>query len=163
LPLVLDADALFMLTQPEYSQLLTNQSPVILTPNAVERKRLDDSNVELTDSCIIVEKGAVDKIQPIYPQWPSLRCDEVGGRKRSGGIGDVLAGTMGTVVAWNSILTRRGQANPTDLPLSCWTACCFVKRATKRAFDVHRRSMTAPDVLEALGPAIDEMTKETLT
>jgi ATP-dependent NAD(P)H-hydrate dehydratase len=160
LPLVLDADALFMLAQPDYHQLLTNQSLVVLTPNAVERKRLDNSNIELPDSCIIVEKGAIDKIQPINPQWPSLQCDEVGGWKRSGGIGDVLAGTIGTLVAWNTILTKQGQATPSDLPLACWSACCFVKHATKLAFDVHRRSMTAPDVLQALGPAIDEMTKE---
>jgi ATP-dependent NAD(P)H-hydrate dehydratase len=106
-----------------------------------------------------VEKGAIDKIQSINSQWPSLQCDEMGGWKRSGGIGDVLAGTTGTLVAWNSILTRQDQATSMDLPLACWTACCFVKRATKRAFDVHRRSMTAPDVLEALGPTIDEMTR----
>jgi ATP-dependent NAD(P)H-hydrate dehydratase len=165
LPLVLDADALFLLTQPDYRHVLTNQSLVVLTPNAVERKRLEESDVVLPETCIIVEKGACDNIVPAVvsnSHWESLRCEEPGGLKRSGGIGDVLAGTMGTLVAWNRILTQQNKASADDLPLACWTACCFVKFATKRAFDKHRRSMTAPDVLHELGPAIDEMTKETV-
>ncbi|KAL3919015.1 MAG: hypothetical protein SGILL_003965 [Bacillariaceae sp.] len=161
LPLVLDADALFLLTQPEYYTLLTDQSWVILTPNAMERKRLlaDSCEVVLPDTCIILEKGAVDIIRPVNDSvLHSMRCGEQGGLKRSGGIGDVLAGTTGTLVAWNDILNKKELASYHDLPLACWTACCFVKQATKKAFDIHKRSMTAPDVLEALGPVIDEMT-----
>ncbi|KAG7339649.1 ATP-dependent (S)-NAD(P)H-hydrate dehydratase [Nitzschia inconspicua] len=158
LPLVLDADALFLLTQPEYWQILTNDSIVVLTPNAMERKRLDESNVVLPDTCVILEKGATDKIQPVNQQWQSFHCQEVGGLKRSGGIGDVLAGTVGTVLAWNNILTQQGSACKDDVPLACWTACCFVKRATKVAFGIHQRGMTAPDVLHALGPSINDMT-----
>lgn len=162
LPLVLDADALFMLSQPEYKELLTNDSIVVLTPNVVEKKRLDESGVVLPDHCVVLEKGGIDKIQPLNNDWQSLECNELGGLKRSGGIGDVLAGTTGTLLAWNRILTQRHETSPQNVPLACWTACCFVKRAAKRAFDIHRRSMTAPDVLDALGPAIDDMTKKTI-
>jgi ATP-dependent NAD(P)H-hydrate dehydratase len=87
-----------------------------------------------------------------------MGCNERGGLKRSGGIGDILSGTTGTLVAWNNILARKGVATSQDLALACWTACCFVKRSTKKAFDIHRRSMTAPDILLELGPVIDEMT-----
>jgi ATP-dependent NAD(P)H-hydrate dehydratase len=162
LPLVMDADSLFMLTQPDYHRLLTDDSLVVLTPNAIERKRLDDSNVVLPSTCVILEKGAEDKIEPENSEWQPLKCNEQGGLKRSGGIGDVLAGTTGTLMAWNSILTEHDQASPNDVPLACWTACCFVKHATKKAFDIHRRSMTAPDVLDMLGPAVDDMTNETI-
>jgi ATP-dependent NAD(P)H-hydrate dehydratase len=159
LPLVLDADALYMLTQEDYHNLLTDESWVVLTPNSVERKRLRDSKARLPDTCIIVEKGAVDKIQPVNDcVLHPLQCEEQGGLKRSGGIGDVLAGTTGTLVAWNDILNKQDESSHHHLPLACWTACCFVKHATKKAFDVHKRSMTAPDVLHALGPTIDEMT-----
>ena len=160
LPVVIDADALFLLTLPKYKTLLSDESSVVLTPNAMEIKRLRDSSPRLPDRCIIIEKGAIDSIQlaSISSQSPSLVCGEAGGLKRSGGIGDVLAGTCGALVAWNNILTNRGQASFDDLPLACWTACCFVKRSTKKAFDIHRRSMTAPDILQELGPTIDEMT-----
>lgn len=169
LPLVIDADALFLLTLPKYrNNLLSNDSSVILTPNAMELKRMKNNN-NLPDRCLIIEKGAVDVIRPANLASSSndnsssttgtvMTCDEVGGLKRSGGIGDILAGTTGTLVAWNNILTNRGKATYDDLPLSCWTACCFVRRTTKVAFDRHRRSMTAPDILEELGPVIDHMT-----
>jgi ATP-dependent NAD(P)H-hydrate dehydratase len=167
--LVIDADALFLLTLPKYrNNLLSNDSSVILTPNAMELKRMKNNN-NLPDRCLIIEKGAVDVIRPANLASSSndnsssttgtvMTCDEVGGLKRSGGIGDILAGTTGTLVAWNNILTNRGKATYDDLPLSCWTACCFVRRTTKVAFDRHRRSMTAPDILEELGPVIDHMT-----
>jgi ATP-dependent NAD(P)H-hydrate dehydratase len=168
LPLVIDADALFLLTLPKYQTLLSDESLVILTPNAMELKRLRDSGLtSLPDRCIVIEKGAMDSIkqgsaslQPqTQTQTPAMMvCGETGGLKRSGGIGDVLAGTCGTMVAWNKILTDRNEASFDDIPLACWTACCFVKRSTKKAFDVHRRSMTAPDKLQELVPTIDEMT-----
>jgi ATP-dependent NAD(P)H-hydrate dehydratase len=133
LPLVIDADALFLLTLPKYrNNLLSNDSSVILTPNAMELKRMKNNN-NLPDRCLIIEKGAVDVIRPANLASSSndnsssttgtvMTCDEVGGLKRSGGIGDILAGTTGTLVAWNNILTNRGKATYDDLPLSCWTA-----------------------------------------
>lgn len=188
LPLVIDADALFLLTLPKYrNNLLSNDSLVILTPNAVELKRIRESDNDTTNKfpkrCLIIEKGAVDIIQQANSALSAfnnnsidiqadnhsdsntstststiITCDEVGGLKRSGGIGDILAGTVGTLVAWNNILTNRDKATYDDVPLSCWTACCIVKQATKVAFDRHRRSMTAPDIIQELGPVIDRMT-----
>lgn len=153
IPLVLDADALFLLTLGPYQTLLQPSSSVILTPNKVERKRLESSEENLKH-CIIVEKGQYDDIQ--Y-DGRTLICGEDGGLKRSGGLGDILAGTLGTLIAWNAIMSSQGVASSRDIPLACWTGCCFVKRATRRAFVAHRRSMTAPDVLTQLGPVVNEM------
>ena len=156
-PLVLDADALWMLTLEQYKQLLTNESPVILTPNAMEWKRLQEANFEPPSSCIVVEKGHHDKVwKNGSDESQLLVCAEEGGLKRSGGLGDILAGTLGTMVAWNRIIQDR-QKDGGDLHLSCWTACCIVKRATKQAFEKHKRSMTAPDVLSELGSVVNEM------
>jgi ATP-dependent NAD(P)H-hydrate dehydratase len=162
--LILDADALYMLTLAEYRDILQGYDKVILTPNVVEYKRLfgDNSNDEDNKDCptslalaVIVEKGRYDKI---YANGTMVyTCGEEGGLKRSGGIGDILAGSLGTLTAWHVILKDQGVASAADLPLSCWTACCFVRRATKTAFDSKRRSMTAPDVLEQLGPSINVM------
>jgi len=167
LPLVIDADALFLLTLLKYQNLLTENSNVILTPNKIELQRLRESNNNLStlpQRCLIVEKGAVDIIRPGNNNSSTskilLCCNEVGGLKRSGGIGDILSGTMGALVAWNNIMSIREEATDDDLPLSCWTACCFVKQATKAAFDRYRRSTTAPDILSELGPSIDRMTSD---
>jgi ATP-dependent NAD(P)H-hydrate dehydratase len=176
LHVVLDADALFMMSLPEYQGILPGYDKAVLTPNIVEYKRLfpaGEGKSGNLNHVTVVRKGKVDEVMVVQddddvgeneqqPQAIShrshLTCSEPGGLKRSGGIGDVLAGTLGTTVAWHSILVQRGVASANDLPLSCWTACCFVKRATNTAFQAKRRSMTAPDVLEALGASIDQMT-----
>jgi ATP-dependent NAD(P)H-hydrate dehydratase len=172
-PLVLDADALFLLTLEPYQQLLTNASPVVLTPNVMERKRLQGLEKYWKDHAVVIEKGEFDVIHftttinssssSSSSNFSTMTCEEVGGLKRSGGLGDILAGTLGTLVAWNNILTKQGVASADDLPLACWTACSFVKSSTHQAFLQHRRAMTAPDVLAELGPTIDQMTTPTRT
>lgn len=164
LHLVLDADALYMLSLTEYRNILAGYDKVVLTPNVVEYKRLfEGKSVEGDDtssfaSAVIVQKGATDIIYGSGEK--QFVCGEQGGLKRSGGLGDVLAGTLGTLTAWHVILMQRGVSAPADWPMSCWTACCFTRRATKKAFTSKHRAMTAPDVLEALGPSINEMVTE---
>lgn len=155
IPLVLDADALFLLTLEPYQKALENYDTVVLTPNVVERKRLNGLE-QYWKGATVIQKGAQDAI--CRDEKILATCAEEGGLKRSGGLGDILAGTIGTLVAWNSILTNQGKASSSDLPLACWTACCFTKRATKRAYDSHLRAMTAPDVLAELGSTINDMT-----
>ena len=161
--MVLDADALFLLAQPEYRHLLRGYDKAVLTPNAMEYKRLAISDIhheddDALDSLVVVEKGLEDHIR--VNGATVLTCAEVGGLKRPGGIGDVLAGALGTLVAWHKILVE-GQtetlATTVDLPLTCWTACCLVKQATRRAFQTQRRAMSATDVLNELGTSMDEM------
>lgn len=172
LPLVLDADALYFLSLPDYQSTVQGYEQIVLTPNLVEYQRLLQANGSLPSAlaaATIVVKGQVDRIQrggkEIY------QCEEPGGWKRSGGIGDVLAGTMGTMAAWNGILTQKQQEqtgdllspssssySSPDLALSVWMACCFVKRATRRAFERKKRAMTAPDVLAELGSVMNNMT-----
>ncbi len=159
LHLVFDADALYMLSLPEYRNLLRGYHNAVLTPNVVEYKRLfenADINDTAFDAVTIIQKGQHDKI--MHGKAVIMECAEEGGLKRSGGIGDILAGTVGTLVSWHAILKERNIAFVEDLPLACWTACCFVRRSTKYAFEKHRRSMTAPDILNELGKAIDDMT-----
>ena len=157
-PLVLDADALFLLSQDGYQDLLNRNSdgrpyPAVVTPNVVEYGRLAAAGVDLS-SAVVVRKGAEDLIS--VGDNPSLNycCTEEGGWKRSGGIGDVLAGTMATFLAWQAILNPASQE---DWPVACWAACCAVRRATRAAFAEQRRAMTAPDVLRHLGGAIRGM------
>lgn len=154
--LVVDADGLFLLTQEPYRNLFENYEKVVLTPNVMEYKRLQDTNNGDLQSAfpkaIIVKKGADDEILKEGKQV--MVCEEKGGLKRSGGIGDVLAGTLGTFLAWNEILRSRGTL--VDRTWSCWCACYLVKRSTHYAFEKKGRSMTAPDVLNSIWANVDD-------
>ena len=226
IPIVLDADALYLIGQEPYQNLLEEElkiklssvsnskndaaadvAVVVLTPNVVEYKRLVDSIGEGSEErlkdklkgVILIVKGQYDTIEICTrttrtttvakhhshngQELVSMQCRQIGGLKRSGGIGDVLAGMIGSFLAWNQILkaldhkgsasSSSGQLQDTELVveekvaninliLSCWFACALTKRATKVAFDKRRRSMTAPDILEEIGMVIDEYTSSTI-
>lgn len=161
LSMVVDADALFLLTLPENRGIFECYDKVVLTPNVIEYKRLLDAHsghLAAVTSGIVIQKGALDVISCPTQVDATLVCEEEGGLKRSGGLGDILAGTVGTFMAWNEILAQDGK--PTDRLLSCLSACCVTKQATKRAYDLHKRSMTAPDVLSSLGETVENMVNE---
>ena len=167
LPLVIDADALFLLTLPAYQGLLKTSpssgasSAVVLTPNAMELQRLagKEGNWD-KNRVVVVEKGKVDIISyHVAGEEKAIKCSEAGGLKRSGGIGDLLAGTLGTFLAWNNIMTKSGRSSRHDVPLACWMACCLIKRSTREAFEQYHRAMTAPDILPLIGPTFQIMTK----
>ena len=164
LAIILDADALYMMSLPEYRKLLEElmqYDRCVLTPNVMELRRLaavldnDDKNT----ASIVIQKGGTD----IISQGPfEMRCDQEGGLKRSGGIGDVLAGTTTAFMAWNSILyaddstATEGQ----EKLFAAWTACCSVKTATKLAFGKRRRALSALDVIENLPGVLDSMERD---
>lgn len=162
LALVLDADALFMLSMPEYNHLLDElrqYDKCVMTPNVMELRRLTGTSNEsedVTDQNISIQKGSADAISHgVY----KMQCEEVGGLKRSGGIGDVLAGTTTAFMAWNSILskTATGDQHQQQRILAAWAASCVVKTATKQAFQKKRRAMSAMDVSEQIGVVLESM------
>lgn len=180
--LVLDADALFMLSLEEYRSLfveLSGYERCVMTPNLMEMRRLNDAissgesletsegnDVGIQHANIIVQKGGVDTIM----QGDStMQCEEEGGLKRSGGIGDVLAGTISAFMAWNAILEKdaspdagdgglaNGEQQQQQRLFASWTACAAVKKATKAAFQKKRRAMSAMDVVGEIGEVIAGM------
>ena len=186
LSLVLDADALFMLSLTEYRSLLKDlhgYERCVMTPNSMEMKRLDKSTAAGDDnadekkydsSSIIVQKGHVDKI---IQGDKIMQCEEEGGLKRSGGIGDVLAGTISAFMAWNAVLEMKsdgsisgssavnGRTGAMQQPqhynqqrqFASWAACVAVKRATRVAYQTKRRAMSAMDVIGEIGQVLDGM------
>jgi ATP-dependent NAD(P)H-hydrate dehydratase len=176
--MVLDADALFLISLQEYRDViaeLVSPSPsgsvVVLTPNVVEYNRLVeniaggsmDSLKQALPGIVMIQKGAHDIIE-YFPrrneQGKMMICKEEGGLKRSGGIGDILAGCIGTFVAWNQILSNNDEE--TDIVMSCFLATAITKRATALAFEKRKRAMTAPDVLEEIGFAVDDIAGSTI-
>ena len=174
LALVLDADALYMLSLEEYNKLLVElrgYDKCVMTPNVMEMRRLNDAISSLVGGCsgdngstedhqnIIVQKGGIDTISNIHS---TMKCEEEGGLKRSGGIGDVLAGTMSAFMAWNTILdtdsdNKDAVSHQQQRVFACWTACVAVKKATKTAYGKKRRSMSALDVSGEIGNVLDHI------
>ena len=128
----------------------------------VEQQEQQEGNTGTTDwadHATIIQKGAQDVIGVGFDPVQPIVCPEPGGWKRSGGIGDILAGTVGTLAAWQFLLSqqqRRGTSSSSWIP-AAWTACHLVKRTTHRAWMDKKRAMTAPDVLARLGDVFDEM------
>jgi len=180
--MVIDADALFLLSLEKYRNLLMyfdgdeKGSQIILTPNIVEYERLVNAfastNVD-KDNCnndtfigtslegsIIIRKGQCDSIFRVAsPPTRNIMCADEGGLKRSGGIGDVLSGSVGAFLTWHQLLKRRPDRNvgTAELLQSCWAACCLTKRATRHAFYSKKRAMSAADIIDHIGDTFDEM------
>ncbi|EER38971.1 YjeF domain-containing protein [Histoplasma capsulatum H143] len=116
IPIVLDADALLLVQ--EHPDLIHGYAECILTPNVVEFARLakalradvssvPDSDAGKSEACkrlsnalggvTIIQKGPHDTISN---GMANIVCDVRGGLKRSGGQGDTLTGSLGTLLAW---------------------------------------------------------------
>jgi len=182
LPCVIDADGLkFVIEQPE----LVSGSPwTVLTPNKPEYGRLmralgpkeassgiDNSNTEVTldeyavhleltrslRGPLIIRKGACDLISD---GTVVVENTEPGSLKRSGGQGDVLAGTIATLLSWAKAagprLPTEGAGGVPAPVLAAYTGCLLTRRFSTAAFARHRRAMTAPDLIEAIGPAFED-------
>ncbi|KAH3833372.1 hypothetical protein DPMN_106679 [Dreissena polymorpha] len=112
IPLVIDADGLFVVTQDP--SVISGYQAAILTPNIVEFARLYEkvvggkpdgvdpaASVKTLSSRLgnvtIVQKGASDIISDGNQV---LVCSSEGSARRCGGQGDLLSGSMGTFAYW---------------------------------------------------------------
>jgi len=114
---------------------------------------------------IVVQKGHIDTITH---GCHTMQCKEEGGLKRSGGIGDVLAGTITAFMAWNAILEKDNTPNDDSdgkavnrqhlqRVFASWAACCAVKKGTRISFQKKRRAMSALDVSGNIGEVLGSM------
>ena len=181
LPCVIDADGIRLVQ--ERPSLVKDRSWAVLTPNVVEFGRLADAmNVENVqkadepddvhqrnvvsrlsfqlDGPIVLRKGREDLISSRYlGNWKVGIEDEEGSLKRSGGQGDVLAGILATFLSWSKSDTLKTEIRTNEPPrqvLSAIAASYITRRASAHAFFEHRRSMTAPDVINEIGKCIEE-------
>lgn len=171
IPLVVDADGLWLVTQDP--QAIQGYSNAVLTPNAAEFRRLaaalavdPESDQALELLCqrlrgpLVVRKGSVDLVSD---GRVTLHCAEHGSLRRAGGQGDVLSGCIAAFAAWavkgggGSAGGLHGGAGVSPLMLAAYGGCLTTRRASRRAFQVARRSMGAPDVIAQLGLAMDEL------
>ena len=71
----------------------------------------------------------------------------------------MLAGTMATLLSW-ARAAEISDALPTGSPsaplLAAYTGCLLTRRFSHKAFARHRRAMTAPDLVEAIGDVFED-------
>lgn len=156
-PVVIDGDALFFAAREPAS--VRGLSTAVLTPNAGELARLCEA-VRVSDAASlaaalgvgVVAKGEVDQIF-----WGSAGAtvDAPGAPRRCGGQGDVLAGALGTWLAWEAGEAGQwgGAAADERRAAACWGAAAVTRGAAARAWAAGRRSMVSHDVLGCVGGA----------
>ncbi|KAK3902598.1 Ribokinase-like protein [Staphylotrichum tortipilum] len=179
LPLVLDADAL-LLVQRDPS--LVHAYPLaVLTPNVVEFGRLAGAlgvsgegkgnvSVERLASVlggvVVVQKGQVDRISD---GKTTLVVDVEGGRKRSGGQGDTLTGSIATFLGWRKAYldglwettgTAAGDAGGDGrlreeelVALAAFGGSAVTRECSRLAFAKRGRSLQASDLTEEVHAA----------
>lgn len=199
IPFVLDADGLLVVT--EDPNLIKGYKECILTPNVVEFGRLakamgievpsqaqigqeeGDKTSKETEACeqlskalggvTIIQKGPHDVISNGVT---SIISDVKGGLKRSGGQGDTLTGSLGTLLGWRAayhdklwdsgekdnekdaqsrddvqaeIDSENRRLSPTTtLLLAAWAGSSLTRECSRRAFEAKGRSMQASDLTD---------------
>lgn len=171
IPLVLDADALFLIqAQPD---LVKGYKECVLTPNVVEFARLAKAigvdpgdEAEGKEGCLAVAKalGGVLIVRKGRQDWISdgdkaVVGDLEGGRKRSGGQGDTLTGCIGTMLAWRGLYldhaweVERDLGRAETLLLAAWGGSAITRECSRLAFRKFGRSLQASDLTEQVAGA----------
>ncbi|KAL9135969.1 MAG: hypothetical protein Q9175_002812 [Cornicularia normoerica] len=178
-PLVLDADALWLIqNQPE---LVHGYKECVLTPNVVEFGRLAEAvglgEDDLPDTgeagckklakalggVVVVRKGGVDWISD---GEKAIVGDGEGGRKRSGGQGDTLTGSIGTLLAYRDVYHQKLWDTEGDLDrsetlmLAAWGGSTITRECSRLAYKKHGRSLQASDLTEEVPVAFDTLIGE---
>ena len=196
LPIIIDADGLFFIN--DNLEIISGNHKVVLTPNIMEFRRLckalkieePESNTNFDDLSLKVKRvadmlGNVNillkgKIDIISNGNFTEEVSELGGLRRSGGKGDVLAGLVTLACGWASIADTNGayqkftdyKFGSTDLEAedddelgsekympfmwACIFASTAVKQADRMAFNHKGRAMTTPDIFPFLGKVIEQ-------
>jgi len=112
---------------------------------------------EIFGNAVILRKGIVDIItdgkEAFFVSTP-------GSLKRPGGIGDLLAGTLGTFLQFKdgyrmpNVKTEPSVAAQNPILSTCVVASLVVRQAAKQAYDRKMHSMVCPDVLDELANVI---------
>ncbi|KAM3508589.1 hypothetical protein MY10362_001105 [Beauveria mimosiformis] len=173
IPMVLDADAL-QLVQRDLG-LVKGYSQAVLTPNVVEFDRLwkaagidggrgesETQRVEALANALggvtIIQKGQQDHISN---GKVSLTNDIQGGRKRSGGQGDTLTGSVATFLAWRRAyldeLWKDTETPRLDkeemIGLAAFGGSAITRECSRIAFSKRGRSLQASDLTDEIHSA----------
>lgn len=162
LPVVVDADGLFYVTQNP--DLVRGYRKAILTPNTMEFDRLcravlggpprEDAVSELARALghvTVLAKGPEDIISDGHRL---LRCTEQGSPRRCGGQGDLLSGSLAAFAFWSHSAhdtpgdaSQRQNSDYGPTMIAALGASLLVRRCGRLAFQKMARSTLASDML----------------
>lgn len=172
LPVVLDADGLFYVTQNP--DLVRGYARAILTPNVVELDRLyravlgsapatQDIETKVAELAralghvTVLAKGAEDIISD---GRDCLRCKEQGSPRRCGGQGDLLAGSVATFAYWSHDALRGTPGDGHCLKLeyspsvvAALGGAMLARRCSRLAFQKMARSTLVSDMIAEIRAA----------
>ena len=180
MPFVLDADGLYLAqTRPD---LVKGYRECVLTPNVVEFGRLaktqgieipKEGEVGEEEVCaklsralggvLIIQKGAKDYISN---GEKTMVSDIEGGRKRSGGQGDTLTGSLATLLAYrraylDGLWDVEGNLSKEDLlMLAAFGGSAITRESSRLAFKKNGRSLQASDLTEMVPIAFENLIGE---
>ncbi|KAG7292701.1 hypothetical protein NEMBOFW57_002739 [Staphylotrichum longicolle] len=176
MPMVLDADALQIVQRDP--DLVRGYGLAVLTPNVVEFGRLtaalgvdeevqkakeragETAKVEALARALggvtVVQKGAVDQISD---GKVTFAVDLEGGRKRSGGQGDTLTGSIATFLGWrkaylDGLWEHGGKVKEEELVgLAVFGGSAITRECSRLAFAKRGRSLQASDLTDEVHTA----------
>eukprot|EP01105_Mastigella_eilhardi_P012013 TRINITY_DN2764_c0_g1_i1.p1 TRINITY_DN2764_c0_g1~~TRINITY_DN2764_c0_g1_i1.p1 ORF type:complete len:172 (-),score=38.69 TRINITY_DN2764_c0_g1_i1:90-605(-) len=142
----------------ETPAVLSGYKRAVLTPNVNEYDRLcaamklDPGTSPAVLSKVfggvtIVRKGQIDVISD---GERTVECTERGCPRRCGGQGDVLAGAMGTFLAWH---VNKDPAFDSSNVVYALGACMLTRKSANIAYMACGRSTTTLELLKNVGPA----------
>ena len=105
------------------------------------------------NNCVVVRKGIFDIVTD---GKESLYINNDGSKKRCGGIGDILAGCIGTFCQ-HRVRLDSDEVPENKLLMSAALACMLVRQASLKAFTLRGHSLVSPDILNALPNLICEI------
>ncbi|OSX77728.1 hypothetical protein BU14_0135s0002 [Porphyra umbilicalis] len=181
IPVVLDADALYLLAARSgvWEAARAYRGRLLLTPNAAEATRLGAAAAKLGLCApgaggpelaallgprgVLVAKGAADVLSWRAPAGGQWRVEGGGSPRRAGGQGDVLAGCLAAAAVWEGLAAPPvggadgGAGPPPAPPAAAFAACVVARHAQAAAFAKRKRAMGATDVLAEVGAAFEEL------
>lgn len=178
-PVVLDADALMIVNNDP--SLVKGWKEVVLTPNVIEFSRLakalginPDTNKDRPEQAcmevskalggvLVLQKGQTDYLSNGSTVWS---CDLEGGRKRSGGQGDTLTGSIGTLLCWRRAYLDRlwdvegNLGEDETVMLAAFGGASITRECSRLAFKKNGRALQASDVGEQVPQAFTNIIGE---
>jgi len=176
MPMVLDADALLLVQKDP--GLVKGYGLAVLTPNVVEFGRLtkalgvdemvreaqenagEEAKVEALAKALggvmVVQKGREDRLSD---GKKTLTVDLQGGKKRSGGQGDTLTGSIATFLGWRKAYldglwqTGGGLKEEELLALAVFGGSAVTRECSRLAFAKKGRSLQASDLTDEVHTA----------
>lgn len=176
MPMVLDADALLLVQKDP--GLVRGYGLAVLTPNVVEFGRLtkalgvdeqvqdvaakegETAKVEALAKALggvmVLQKGGKDRLSD---GTTTLTVDWEGGKKRSGGQGDTLTGSIATFLAWRKAYldglweTGGGLKEKELLGLAVFGGSAVTRECSRLAFVKKGRSLQASDLTDEVHTA----------